>query len=259
MIKKEDLLIIYNQVFNKKKPYSLNVLSEASGKSQELSILEQMKIDYPILNIMKGDDFLALNELRGQIKNDGLSLLCSYDIGKINNEGKIDIVNEFVKELYSQIIKTETINFFELSGKNKYFYNESVDEFCMNYLCLYHIMCIYNKEYYTLYNPIKYCSGKKFKCEIRSSGKNSSKLTAIDYVSEKLKDFKQNDYYVINKKHFINGKARNKEGKSSRNKLDFLPFCFYVSKIENFSDSEYKIYLEDFKQLIPSIAFYIEQ
>ncbi len=259
MIKKEDLLIIYNQVFNKKKPYSLRVLSEASGKSQELSILEQMKIDYPILNVIKGDDFLALNELRGQIKNDGLSLLCSYDIGKINNEGKIEKVNDFVKELYSSIIDKESINFFELSGKNKYFYNESVDEFCMNYLCLYHIMCIYDKDHYTLYNPIKYCYGKKFKCEIRSSGKNSSKLTAIDYVSEKLKDFKKDDHYIINKSYFLNGKARNKNGKSNRHKLNFLPFCFYVSKVEDFNENEYKIYLEDFKQLIPSIAFYIEK
>lgn len=258
MIKKEDLLKIYNEVFNNEKPYQKTIFSESSGKTEELSIIDQMKKDYPQLQIEKGDDFIALERLKGQIKNSGISLLCSYDLGKIQDSGKVNDVNELVKPIFDKIVEGKEINFFEISGSNIYFRNEHVDNFSLNYVGLYQIMCIYSKNSYTLYNPVKYCYGKKFKCEIRSSGKNHSALIAINYVKEKLKDYKKEEYYVMKKDSFEQGKARNKNEKSSRIKIKELPNCFFVTKIEDVDSDYCKFKLSDMRQLTPAICFYVE-
>lgn len=124
-------------------------------------------------------------------------------------------------------------------------------------------MCVYSKEKknVTLYKTNEYYSDRKFHCEIRSSGKNSSKLVAHEFVSQQLAPYKREDGYAVGDEHFVNAsKARNKDECSSRIKFkEILPFCFFIDgkKIKK-QNRELIFKIDNIKQLIPTIALYIE-
>lgn len=246
--------------------------SFSPGKSEERSIIKTLEesFNFEVRNGNKVVD-VFLNKVPTQIKNEGLALLCSYNLMKIGDDGKmssqISRVNKKVAEFLNNFPEIKELNFLEKAGSNIYFENEFVNNFCLDYFKTFPLMSIYTlskKEKLgrvILVRTEEYCNNKKFRCEVRTSGKNSSKLFAVKYVEETLCSFKEGEYYIVGEECLsLDNLARNKNGEIS-GKVGFisiLPKYFFVERkrLERI-DNGYKFSLKDIRQKTPTIGFYI--